>query len=83
MNNIITTTAQQDANEHNETAVDKTENYDKNSVQKGIINLKNDLEEIRNTYYQNSDNQSTNKKDLSNLGNDTKQYIKGNNNNKK
>ena len=47
--------------------------------------MKNDLEEIkekRNAYYQNSDNQSTNKKDLSNLGNDTEQYIKGNNNKK-
>ena len=33
----------QDANENNETTVNKKESYDKNSVKKDIINLKNDI----------------------------------------
>ena len=38
---------QQDTNESNETTVKKTESYDKNSVRKDIINLKNDMQEIK------------------------------------
>ena len=38
---------QQDQNENNETTVNKTESYDKNSVRKDIINLKNDMHEIK------------------------------------
>ena len=35
---------QQDTNESNETTVKETEGYDKNSIRKDIINLKNDIE---------------------------------------
>ena len=38
---------QQDTNEHNETAINETEWYDKDSVKKNIINLKNDMQEIK------------------------------------
>ena len=38
---------QQDTNESNETTVKETEGYDKNSVRKDIINLKNDMQEIK------------------------------------
>ena len=38
---------QQDTNERNETTVKETESYDKNSVRKDIINLKNDMQEIK------------------------------------
>ena len=38
---------QQDQNENNETTVNKTESYDKNLVRKDIINLKNDMHEIK------------------------------------
>ena len=38
---------QQDTNESNETTVKETEGYDKNSVRKNIINLKNDMQEIK------------------------------------
>ena len=38
---------QQDQNENSETTVNKTESYDKNSVRKNIINLKNDMHEIK------------------------------------
>ena len=38
---------QQDTNESNETTVKETEGYDKNSGRKDIINLKNDMQEIK------------------------------------
>ena len=38
---------QQDINESNETTVKETEGYDKNSVRKDVINLKNDMQEIK------------------------------------
>ena len=38
---------QQDTNESNETTVKETEGYDKNSDRKDIINLKNDMQEIK------------------------------------
>ena len=38
---------QQDTNERNETTVKQTEGYGKNSVRKDIINLKNDMQEIK------------------------------------
>ena len=38
---------QQDTNQSNETVVKETEGYDKNSVRKDIINLKNDMQEIK------------------------------------
>ena len=38
---------QQDTNEHNETSINEAESYDKNSVRKDIINLKNDIQEIK------------------------------------
>ena len=38
---------QQDSNESNETTVKETEGYDKNSVRKDIINLKNDMQNIK------------------------------------
>ena len=38
---------QQDTNECNETTVKETEGYDKNSFRKDIINLKNDMQEIK------------------------------------
>ena len=38
---------QQDTNESNETTVKETEGYDKNSVRKDIINLENDMQEIK------------------------------------
>ena len=37
----------EDTNESNETTVKETEGYDKNSVRKDIINLKNDMHEIK------------------------------------
>ena len=37
---------QQDTNENIET-INETESYDKNSVRKSIINLKNDTQEIK------------------------------------
>ena len=44
-NNILR--MQQDTNENNETTVNETENDDKNSVRNDIINLKNDMQEIK------------------------------------
>ena len=38
---------QQDTNGSNETTVKETGGYDKNSVRKDIINLKNDMQEIK------------------------------------
>ena len=38
---------QQDTNESNETTVKETGGYDKNSVRKDIIHLKNDIQEIK------------------------------------
>ena len=38
---------QQDTNENNETKTNHTESYDKNSVRKDKINLKNDIQEIK------------------------------------
>ena len=38
---------QQDTKESNETTVKETESYDKDSVRKDIINLKNDMQEIK------------------------------------
>ena len=38
---------QQDKNENNETTIHETESYDKNSVRKDIINLKNVMQEIK------------------------------------
>ena len=40
---------QQDIIESNETTVKETEGYDKNSVRKDIINLKNDMQERKET----------------------------------
>ena len=37
---------QKDTNESNETIVKETEGYDKSSVRKDIINLKNDMQKI-------------------------------------
>ena len=37
----------EDINESNETTVKEIEGYDKNSVRKDIINLKNDMHEIK------------------------------------
>ena len=44
-NNILR--VQRDTNESNETTVKETEDYNKNSVRKDIINLKNDMQEIK------------------------------------
>ena len=38
---------QQNESEHKETVVNGTESYDKNLVRKDIINLKNDIQEIK------------------------------------
>ena len=38
---------QQDINEHNETVINETESYNKNSVRKDMSNLKNDMEEMK------------------------------------
>ena len=40
---------QQNESEHKETVVNETESYDKNLVRKDIINLKNDIQEIKET----------------------------------
>ena len=47
VDNSIPLRVQQDTNESNETTVKETEGYDKNSVRKDIINLKNDMQEIK------------------------------------
>ena len=38
---------QQDTNENNETTINETESFDKNSVRKDIINLKNGMQETK------------------------------------
>ena len=38
---------QRDKNENNEIKIIETDSYDKNSVRKDIINLKNDMQEIK------------------------------------
>ena len=47
VDNSIPLRVQQDTNESNETTVKETEGYDKNSVRKDIINLKNDMQEVK------------------------------------
>ena len=47
VDNSIPLRVQQDTNESNETTVKETEGYYKNSVRKDIINLKNDMQEIK------------------------------------
>ena len=47
VDNSIPLRVQQDTDESNETTVKETEGYDKNSVRKDIINLKNDMQEIK------------------------------------
>ena len=61
---------QQDTNENNETTEHETESYDKKSVRKDIINLKNDMQEYEQEIpYQPGEKET----------NGTRQYTKGNN----
>ena len=77
---------QQDTNESNETTVKETEGYDKNSVRKDIINLKNDMQEIKEALKSLLTKQWQSKHEQEILyqpgqkeTNSTRQYIKGNN----
>ena len=77
---------QQDTNECNETTVKETEGYDKNSVRKDIINLKNDMQEIKEALKSLLTKQWQSKHEQEILyqpgqkeTNDTRQYIEGNN----
>ena len=57
---------QHDTNEHNEAAIYETQSNDKNSVRKEMSKLKNDMQEIKEDLKSLSDNQSMNKKYLTN-----------------
>ena len=77
---------QQDTNESNETTVKETEGYDKNSVRKDIINLKNDMQEIKEALKSLLTKQWQSKHEQEILyqpgqkeTNSTRQYIEGNN----
>ena len=73
---------QQDTNESNETTVKETEGYDKNSVRKDIINLKNDMQEIKEalkSQWQSKHEQEILYQPGQKETNSTRQYIEGNN----
>ena len=77
---------QQDTNESNETTVKETEGYDKNSVRKDIINLKNDMQEIKEALKSLLTKQWQSKREQEILyqpgqqeTSSTRQYIEGNN----
>ena len=76
---------QQDTNESNETTVKETEGYDKNSVRKDIINLKNDMQEIKEALkglltkqWQSKHEQEILYQPVQKETNSTRQYIEGN-----
>ena len=76
---------QQDINERNETTVKETESYDKNSVRKDIINLKNDMQEIKKALkslltkqWQSKHEQEILYQPAQKETNSTSQYIEGN-----
>ena len=77
---------QQDTNGSNETTVKETGGYDKNSVRKDIINLKNDMQEIKEALKSLLTKQWQSKHEQEILyqpgqkeTNSTRQYIEGNN----
>ena len=86
VDNSIPLRVQQDTNESNETTVKETEGYDKNSVRKDIINLKNDMQEIKEALKSLLTKQWQSKHEQEILyqpgqkeTNSTRQYIEGNN----
>ena len=77
---------QQDTNESNETTVKETEGYEKDLVRKDLINLKNDMQEIKEALKSLLTKQWQSKHEQEILyqpgqkeTNSTRQYIKGNN----
>ena len=82
VDNSIPLRVQQDTNESNETTVKETEGYDKNSVRKDIINLKNDMQEIKEalkSQWQSKHEQEILYQPGQKETNSTRQYIEGNN----
>ena len=85
-NSITRVQQQQNTNESTETTVKETEGYDKNSVRKDIINLKNDMQEIKEALKSLLTKQWQSKHEQEILyqpgqkeTNSTRQYIEGNN----
>ena len=77
---------QQDTNESNETTVKETEGYEKDLVRKDLINLKNDMQEIKEALkslltkqWQSKHDQEIVYQPRQKETNDTRQYIQGNN----
>ena len=77
---------QQDTNESNETTVKETEGYEKDLVRKDLINLKNDMKEIKEALkslltkqWQSKHDQEIVYQPRQKETNDTRQYIQGNN----